>query len=80
MTPEFQTSDLYFAAYLQVACVPFKGIDRQGSRVFFVFEEPEQLGDLKNQYFTRQARICALSYANEIKNFKSLIHNGMTRT
>ena len=80
MSPEFSTSDLYFAAYLRVAGAAFKGIDRQGTRVFFVFDEPDQLGDLKNQYFNRQSRVCALSYANEIKAFKSLIHNGSART
>ena len=35
---EFRTSDHYYAAYLKVAGVPFKGTTAEGRRVFFIFE------------------------------------------
>jgi len=70
----YRTSDLYFAAYLRVAQVPFLETQREGQRVHFVFKKVEGLRDLKNQYFNRQAKVPALTYADEIKNMKALTH------
>lgn len=70
----YRTSDLYFAAYLRVAGVPFVEASREGPRVYFVFEKVEGLRDLKNQYFNRQAKVPALTYADEIKTVKALTH------
>lgn len=71
---EFRTSDIYYAAYLKVAGVPFKGTDAEGRRVFFLFDRVEGLRDLKNQYFTRTARVPALTFADEIRTMKQLTH------
>lgn len=68
----YKTSDLYYAAYLKVAGVEFLGTEREGSRVIFIFEASEGLRDLKRDFFTRTARVPALSYADEIKAMKSL--------
>lgn len=70
----YRTSDLYFAAYLRVAGVPFLETHREGQRVFFIFEKVEGLRDLKTQYFNRQAKVPALTYADEVKNMKALTH------
>lgn len=70
----YRTSDLYFAAYLRVAGVPFVDTQREGPRVHFVFEKMEGLRDLKAQYFNRMAKVPALTYADEIKNMKALTH------
>jgi len=72
--PTYRTSDLYFAAYLKVAGVPFLRTEREDRRVFFLFETVEALQDLKVQYFNRTARIPALNYADEIRSMKSLTH------
>lgn len=71
----FNTSDLYFAAYLKVAGIPLVGTDKQGSRVFFQFEDPGSsiLRDLKDQFFMDQARVPALSYSQALKALKNLI-------
>ena len=69
----YKTSDLYYAAYLKVAAVPFLGTERDNGKVLFLFQIPEGgLRDLKNQYFTRVARVPALTYADEIKVMKTL--------
>lgn len=73
-TPVYRTSDLYFAAYLKVAGVPFLRTDKEDRRVFFIFEYIDALQDLKVQYFNRTARIPALNYADEIRSMKSLTH------
>jgi len=70
----YRTSDLYFAAYLRVAGVPFVDTQREGSRVFFVFEKNDNIRDLKAQYFNRTAKVPALTYADDIKTMKSLTH------
>ena len=74
VTGEYKTSDLYYAAYLRVAGVPFIEAQRDGRRVFFVFENSESIRDLKNQYFNRTAKVPALSFADEIKVMKALTH------
>ena len=72
--PNYRTSDLYYAAYLKVAGVMYLGTEREGSRVFFIFEDIEGLRDLKNQYFNRVAKVPALTYADEIKAMKAMTH------
>ena len=69
-----RTSDHYFAAYLKVAGVVFIEAERDGSRVHFVFEYPEGFRDLKNQYYSRKAKVPALTYADEIRTMKYLTH------
>ena len=70
----YRTSDLYYAAYLKVAEVPFTGTEREGQRVFFLFENSDALRELKDQYFNRTAKVSALTYADEIKAMKALTH------
>lgn len=73
---EFPTSDLYFAAYLQVAGVPMVRTEKNGSgKVSFIFDtSTSNLGELKNAWFSQQGRIQALPYANAIKSLKSICH------
>lgn len=70
----YRTSDLYYAAYLRVAGVSLIETEREGNRVFFVFEKVEGIRDLKKEYFNRTAKVPALSYADEIRNMKALTH------
>jgi hypothetical protein len=71
----FRTSDLYYAAYLRVAGVPFLGTERDGKRVMFLFDVAEtQILDLKQGYFTDKARVPALSYVQMIREMKSLLY------
>jgi hypothetical protein len=77
---KFRTADIYFAAYLKVAGVVFTGTEQEGSRIYFLFEIPETgIRDLKNQYFNRVAKVPAMTYADEIKAFKTLTHMGNER-
>ena len=70
----YQTSDLYYAAYLKVAEVPFLGTKREGNMMFFLFEPSDAMNDLKVSYFSRISKVSALTYADEIKSMKSLTH------
>lgn len=70
----YKTADLYFAAYLKAAGVPFLDTERDGDRTQFVFEKTDNIRDLKNGFFTRAAKLPAMSYADEIKALKALTH------
>jgi len=70
----YKTSDLYYAAYLKVAGVKFLETTRVNSRILFVFEMQEGLRDLKGQYYSRTAKVPALTYADEIKTMKTLTY------
>jgi len=70
----YKTSDLYYAAYLKVAGVPFKETVREGDRVYFCFEKIDSIKDLKRDYFNRVAKVSALSFVDEIRSMKSLTH------
>ena len=73
---KYRTSDLYYAAYLKVAGVILLDTERDGSRIFFVFENSTNIKDLKKEYFNRTSRVPALTYADEIRTMKSLTHMG----
>lgn len=71
----YRTSDLYYAAYLKVAGVVFKGTMREENRVFFLFEEQDGLDDMRMQYFNNVSKVPARAYAEEIKAMKALTHS-----
>jgi len=78
-TDTYRTSDLYYAAYLKVAGVPFKDTARDGNRVYFLFEGTEDslaMRDLKSQFFNGKAKVSALEYKQAIQTMKSLTHMG----
>jgi len=72
----YRTSDLYYAAYLKVAGVKLSGTERDGGRVYFLFEEGDGLNlrELRDQYYNRTSKVAALTYADEIKVMKALTH------
>jgi hypothetical protein len=73
---EFKTSDLYFAAYLQVAGVPMLRSDRDPKgKVTFVFDQGfSNMPELKNAWFNQSGKVPALPYANAVKSLKSICH------
>ena len=76
-TPSFKTSDLAFAAYLKMAEVPFRGVERDGQRMLFIFEASDTIRDLKNEFFGRvKIKMSPLSYNDELKALKAMLHMG----
>lgn len=73
----YKTSDLYYAAYLKVAQVPFHDAVREKGRVYFLFEPTDAMRDLKNGFYSRTIKVPALSYADEIRAMKALTHSAM---
>jgi len=73
----YSTCDLYLAAFfISAGCEMTKSIrDQKNKRVYFIFDMNPTLKDLKLNYFSRKAKIDALTYADNVKSLKSLCHN-----
>jgi hypothetical protein len=73
----YSTCDLYLAAFfLSASCRMAKSVrDTKTKRVYFIFEKNPLIQDLRVKYYSREARIEALTYADNIKSLKSLCHN-----
>ena len=73
----YQTCDLYLAAFFLLAGSKMvkSSRDAKTRRVYFVFEKNPIMLDLKLSYFSREAKIDALTFADNIKSLKSLCHN-----
>jgi Domain of unknown function (DUF5659) len=73
----YQTCDLYLAAFfLSAGCkMVSSSRDPKTKRVYFVFEKNPIMMELKLKYFSREAKVDALTFADNIKSLKSLCHN-----
>jgi hypothetical protein len=73
----YQTCDLYLAAFfISAGCTLIKSEnDHKSKRIYFIFEKNPILNELKVNYFSRQAKVDALTFADNIKSLKSLCHN-----
>ena len=76
-SPDFRTSDLYFAAYLQTAGVEMKKTERgdANGKVYFIFDTSlGNIEELKTAWFNNSGKVAANPYAHNIKNLKSVCH------
>lgn len=76
-TTGYRTCDLYLAAfYVSAGCEMKESVrDQKRGRVYFIFEKNPILKELKLNYFSRKAKIDALTFADNVKSLKSLCHN-----
>lgn len=72
---EYETCDLYFAAFLQSAGCNMIKTRKDRTRFFFVFQDLGGISQLKNEYFGRRSKVDALSYADRVQSLKSLLHS-----
>lgn len=74
-TAEFRTPDLYFAAFLQTAGVRMKRADRDGRRIFFIFDASlADIEALKAAWLNNTAKVPAQPFAFNIKALKGVCH------
>lgn len=76
-TGNYSTCDLYLASFfLAAGCKMTKSTrDLKTKRVYFIFEKNPIMMELKLKYFSREAKVDALTFADNIKSLKSLCHN-----
>lgn len=67
-----KTCDLYLAAFFTTAGCKIKETSRDARKVYFLFDNTEMIEKLKVEYFTRNAKVDALTYADNVKSIKSL--------
>ena len=72
----FKTTDLYYAAYLQVSGAALQKTEREpGGKVSFCFDgSVVNIDELQDAWFKHTGRVPALPYANAIKSLKSVCH------
>lgn len=72
---EMSTADLYCSAFLKAKGVTLLRADRDGQRVYFVFEETAHIDALKLSFFDGSGDVPALRFTHEIKTLKGLVHS-----
>lgn len=72
---DYRTSDLYLAAYLKALGISFDGTYRSSGRVYFIFDAVPEIKEHKKDFFSREGKVSALTYADELRALKNLCHN-----
>ena len=74
---EFETHDIYLAAYLQLAGCTLVRRRKQGPRVYFVFVNPGgSVKDLREAFYNSSAHVSAYSYSQKVVAMKQLCFEG----
>jgi hypothetical protein len=72
---EFETHDIYLAAFLAVSSCTLLRRRKQANRVYFIFTNPAgPVQDLREAFFSGQAKVSAHEYAQRIVAFKQLCY------
>jgi hypothetical protein len=77
-TETYQTADLYYAAYLRCAGVPFIGTKREGpKKVVFLFEDqgPVAMRSLRQGFFSDTGKVGPLAFVQSIRLMKGLLYS-----
>jgi len=71
--PTYRTNDLYFAAFLKTAEFSLIRVDKQGTKKFFVFEDPLNLiKKVQTDYINSVSKVSAKELIDNIRNLKIL--------
>jgi len=75
-TENLETCDLYLAAFfMSCGCSLVSSYrHKNNGRVYFVFERNPLIHELQMTYHSREAKVAAATYADNIKGLKSLCH------
>jgi hypothetical protein len=72
---ELETHDIYFASFLIICSCELVRQRRQGQRVYFIFKNiGGSMGDLKNSYYSNQAKVNAYQFSQQISATKKLLY------
>jgi len=72
-----QTTDLYYAAWLQVIGCNMETITNSGTKKLFILTDAQNRTNLKDSFFNErpESAVVGLKFANAIRNLKTLIHS-----
>lgn len=72
---EFETHDIYLAAYLSEAGCELKRRRKQGTRVHFAFTNVTgSVKELREAFFSGKGMVSAAKYADAIRKFKEMCY------
>ena len=74
----YETKDFPLAAFLVTSGLPLRSHVRQGNVSTFMFSETHQLSSLVSQYYSFQASVNPIAYANAFRNLKSVMYSNTT--
>jgi hypothetical protein len=71
----YETKDFPLAAFLITSGIPLQAHSRNGKVSTFTFSDSRQLQNLINQYYSFQASVNPIAYANTFRNLKSIMYS-----
>jgi hypothetical protein len=74
----YETKDFPLAAFLITSGLALQAHTRQGNVSTFMFSETRQLTDLVSRYYSFQASVNPIAYANSFRNLKSIMYSTTT--
>jgi Domain of unknown function (DUF5659) len=74
----YETKDFPLAAFLVTSGLPLQAHAREGNVSTFMFSETRQLNNLVSQFYSFQASVNPIAYANTFRNLKSIMYSNTT--
>jgi hypothetical protein len=74
----YETKDFPLAAFLITSGIPLQAHSRNGNVSTFMFSDTRQLQHLIAQYYSFQASVNPIAYANTFRNLKSIMYSTTT--
>jgi len=70
---DYETHDIYLAAYFKIAGCEMSGRHKVGNRWYFKFSNPAgPMQDIREAYYSGKGQVPAVRFAQEIQNMKEL--------
>ena len=70
---EYETHDIYLAAFLSEAGCEFQGRRKQGHRVYFKFTNVGgSISTLREDYFSGRSKVVACKFADSVRKYKEM--------
>ena len=69
----FRSRDLLESSLLYASQIKLSRLDKEGGRVWFVFEDKEKCETLARAYWNKEATVNAKAYSDALRTLKDLI-------
>lgn len=70
----YKTPDLYLSAFLKSNGIILQGIDKENSKVIFIFKNDGSVKNLLDKYFN-DSKVGVLTYKAALRDLRSIIFN-----
>ena len=73
MNEIYETSDIHQACYLKCSGFDMIGTTKDKSKIFFMFEDSQELKDSLLSYYNRKSRVEPINYKVELETLKTIV-------